>query len=713
MSLLILAALKVAVIAGGDTPESNYNSHLTHVRQLTEALVERGVSPEDITVFWADGEDPKPDRAVRRRPDVKGAWIIEGSAVDAPTQIPLEIENTTLKGFTLHTASRASIQRWASTLGPTLSPDDTVLLAVTDHGVPDETYAGNTAVSLWGERWTVAHAAEDLASLSKAGRVVMWMSQCFSGGFDALPESLPNVCGAFSTTAERVAYGCYPDLATQDDIGHFMRLLDGLEGSGSLAAASDAALVLDDTPDVPHLTSDALLWRHLARTSEQTGVPLATFVDQNRSEPAPSTALIEEVSRAYGLGPLPTYAALSERLDALANMRDALLTWRDRWQEPLTMVQDDAVAPWSTRFLGGVKRGARRDQLRSLRRGAVALAQKTLKATPERWRSARIVHTRLKEADALWMHIEQQEAAALRVAYLMARDAGLTHLSDAERRDFERLRQCESSPLWSPRAVPNPNPASKTRNPPVPFETLRQRVDRLRPAFAGVRFDRKPHPEAPAALVIQGLDPDGPGQRAGMRTGDIILALGGAPLKYPESFLLPLMLQPPGVPLQVGLERDGTRLEVSLTPTVAPLPPPLLAVGDQVPELITTSVQGTPPELGQGRRVMLFFWATWCRPCKAALPTLQAWAREHDAVVWAIAQEPPETVSGFLKRFPQWPGFPVSVDPSGATFEQFQVLSTPTFIEVAPDGTLVDGGEGFDGVLPLKDEGSERGGLAP
>jgi thiol-disulfide isomerase/thioredoxin len=52
-------------------------------------------------------------------------------------------------------------------------------------------------------------------------------------------------------------------------------------------------------------------------------------------------------------------------------------------------------------------------------------------------------------------------------------------------------------------------------------------------------------------------------------------------------------------------------------------------------------------ELGRGT-VLVHFWATWCAPCTAELPTLLQAAREEDIALLAVTDEPVPALERFF-----------------------------------------------------------------
>ncbi len=105
------------------------------------------------------------------------------------------------------------------------------------------------------------------------------------------------------------------------------------------------------------------------------------------------------------------------------------------------------------------------------------------------------------------------------------------------------------------------------------------------------------------------------------------------------------------------------------------------------------------------RPTLPFFWASWCRHCRTALPELLAFGDERDVAVVAITDEHPEEVETFLQAYDG--PFPeaVATDPRRLSFQKYGVSGTPTFVLVDADGTVrhfqtgykLDSGLGIDG----------------
>ncbi len=114
--------------------------------------------------------------------------------------------------------------------------------------------------------------------------------------------------------------------------------------------------------------------------------------------------------------------------------------------------------------------------------------------------------------------------------------------------------------------------------------------------------------------------------------------------------------------------------------------------GRSVPDTIGADLQGNPqhwPAM-QGKAVLVNFWASWCEPCVAELPSLQALQNQYgmDAlVVLAVnVKESAATVQRFLSRNTVPPS--VSLDREGTVARAWGANIFPTTVLIGADGQV-------------------------
>ena len=109
----------------------------------------------------------------------------------------------------------------------------------------------------------------------------------------------------------------------------------------------------------------------------------------------------------------------------------------------------------------------------------------------------------------------------------------------------------------------------------------------------------------------------------------------------------------------------------------------------EIAEWLNTSANYTLANL-KGKVVVMDFWATWCGPCKRAMPHLQKLWEEFKGkglVILAMSNENKAKVEAFITKNKYT--FPVGIDTGRKTNTKYGIRSIPTTYLVHPNGKVV------------------------
>jgi thiol-disulfide isomerase/thioredoxin len=227
------------------------------------------------------------------------------------------------------------------------------------------------------------------------------------------------------------------------------------------------------------------------------------------------------------------------------------------------------------------------------------------------------------------------------------------------------------------------------------------------PGWMGIRFKqanttlRKQYGLQDGAVAVLAVYPGSPAQQAGFEVGDIVLGPPGAPFAEARQIREWTMTAPIGTPTPLQILRDGQMRTTTFTPQRYPLKWPSLPgpprVGSTAPALreLKPYRGDLPVALASGKPYLLFFWATWCAPCKASLPEVMAFERERQVPVITITDESPARLDAFFKKF-QKP-FPaiVAMDEYRQAFLAYGVNGTPAYVLVDANGKVQSHAVGY------------------
>jgi thiol-disulfide isomerase/thioredoxin len=305
----------------------------------------------------------------------------------------------------------------------------------------------------------------------------------------------------------------------------------------------------------------------------------------------------------------------------------------------------------------------------------------------------------------------------LRMQTLLVRVAGLEYLESTgtqqQREALAALERCEEIELPR-RELPAPGVRAAKEFPRYDDEVAAVRSSL--PAWMGIQF-RAPSEELvqrhnllPGAAAVITVYPNSPAEAAGLRQGDIVLGPPGSPFDERGQVRSWIMMARVGEPLLLEILRGNRKETLRLVPASYPLRWPSLPgppkVGEIAPPIDLVPYRGdVPRQLGGGQPYVLFFWATWCAPCKASLPEIAAFEAQKQTPVVAITDESKSHVDRFFQTYTG--PFPsrIATDEFRKAFVAFGVSGTPTFVLVDGDGRVRAVHAGYDATRGLPFEG--------
>jgi thiol-disulfide isomerase/thioredoxin len=117
-----------------------------------------------------------------------------------------------------------------------------------------------------------------------------------------------------------------------------------------------------------------------------------------------------------------------------------------------------------------------------------------------------------------------------------------------------------------------------------------------------------------------------------------------------------------------------------------------ITVNYPVPALTLNDVDGNQHSLGdyRGQVMLVNMWATWCPPCRAEMPTLEAFYRDHAndgfVMIGINDGETLDLVTPFVSEYGL--SFPIWLDPTYRSETAFETINLPSSFVIDRQGRV-------------------------
>jgi len=206
---------------------------------------------------------------------------------------------------------------------------------------------------------------------------------------------------------------------------------------------------------------------------------------------------------------------------------------------------------------------------------------------------------------------------------------------------------------------------------------------------------------------------DSPGDRAGVKKGDMIIAANDVPVTRFQDVGKVTRGKGPGYTFTLTVQRDGHDLQLPLTIEAKPknMRARLIEAFESSSHIPFDVIGMNGERHGQsissreydGRVIILDFWATWCGPCRKTMPALEYLEETYGPkglTIIGVSSEEEEVIATFLAKKPLH--YIVARDPFAGVKRDYEVDKLPTMFIIDRKGIIQEVGIGVGHLRTLE-----------